>query len=142
MIVYCDTSALMKLFVNEKSSDTIRKACKAASHVAVSQIAWVEMCAALSLKQRTGQIDAETSARALTELKDEWNRYQRLGIDQELIAQAGNFAVQFGLRAYDSVQLATARFAHQQLGNNMVMCCFDSQLNVAAGKLGIRVLPT
>jgi predicted nucleic acid-binding protein len=130
----------MKLFIDEKSSKTVRKACKAASHVAVSQIAWVEMCGAISLKQRTGQIDAETSARALTELKDEWNRYQRLGIDQELIAQAGNFAVQFGLQAYDSVQLATARLAHQQLGNNMVMCCFDSQLNVAAGRLGIRVL--
>ena len=142
MIVYCDTSALMKLFVEEDFSNAVRKACKAASHVAVSQLAWVEMCAALSLKQRTGQIDAGTSARALAELKDEWNRYQKLGIDQELIARAGNFAMQFGLRAYDSVQLATARFAHLQLGSSMAMCCFDNQLNVAAGKLGIPVLPT
>lgn len=140
MIVYCDTSALMKLFVQEKFSDVVRKTCKEASHVAVSQIAWVEMCAALALKQRTGQIDAETSARALVELKHEWSRYQKLGIDQELIAQAGSFAVQFGLRAYDSVQLATARMAHQQLGDAMAMCCFDNQLNVAARRLGISVL--
>jgi predicted nucleic acid-binding protein len=140
VIVYCDTSALVKLFVEEKFSDTVSKACEAASHVAVSQIAWVEMCAALSLKERTGQIDAETSERALVELRSEWSRYQKLGIDQELIAQAGDFAAQFGLRAYDSVQLATARFAHQHLGSNMAMCCFDNQLNVAAGKLGIPVL--
>lgn len=140
MIVYCDTLALIKLFVEEKFSDVVREACKAASHVVVSQIAWVEMCAALSLTQRTGQIDAETSERALAELKDEWNRYQKLGIDQELIAQAGNFAVQFGLRAYGSVQLATARFAHEPLGSSMMICCFNNQLNVAAGKLGIPVL--
>ncbi len=140
MIVYCDTSALMKLFVNEPSSDAVRKVCKAASHVVVSQIAWVEMCAALALKQRTRQIDVETATRAITELKDEWNRYQKLGVDQELIAQAGNFAMQFGLRAYDSLQLATARALHQQLGRNMALCCFDNQLNGAAGKLGIPVL--
>ncbi len=142
MIFYCDTSALVKLFVEEKFSDTVRNACEAASHVAVSQIAWVEMCAALSLKQRTGQIDAETSERALVELRSEWNRYQKLGIDQGLIAQAGSFAVQFGLRAYDSVQLATARVAHQQLGSSMAMCSFDNQLNMAAGKLGIPVFQT
>ena len=140
MIVYCDTSALVKLFVLEASSDAVRKTCKAASHVVVSHITWVEMCAAFALKQRTGQIDAETTARALTELRDEWNRYQKLGLDQDLITQAGSFAQQFGLRAYDSVQLASARALHQQLGRNMALCCFDQQINAAAGKLGIAVV--
>lgn len=139
MIVFCDTSALVKLFVTEASSDAVRKTCKAASHVVVSHITWVEMCAAFALKQRTGQIDAQTSEQALTELRDEWNRYQKLGIDQELITQAGSFAQQFGLRAYDSVQLASARALHLQLGRNMVVCCFDQQINAAAQKLGITV---
>ena len=140
MIVYCDTPALTKLFVEKKFGDAVRKACMKASHMAVSQIPWVEICAALSLKQSTGQIDAATSERALVELRSEWSRYQKLRIDQELIAQACNFAAHFGLRAYDSVQRARARFAHQQLGSSMAMCCFDNQLNVAPGKLRIPVL--
>lgn len=130
----------MKLFVDEKFSAMVRKACKSATYVAVSQITWVEMFAALSLKQRTGHIDSAVSDRTLSEVRDEWNRYQKLGIDQALIVQAGNFAQQFGLRAYDSVQLATARAIHQQLGSSMAMCCFDQQLNAAAGKLGIPVM--
>ncbi len=53
MICFSDTSALMKLFVQEQQSDVVRDAVRLAVQVVVSQITWVEMCAALALKQRT-----------------------------------------------------------------------------------------
>lgn len=140
MILFFDTSALMKLYAQEQHSDWTRRQVVSSSHCAVSQITWVEMCAALALKARTQQIQAAVADAAMGRLKSEWPIYTRLALDHALLNTAGEFAIQFGLRAYDSVQLATARLAHQQLGGSMAMCCFDNQLNRAAEKLGIPLL--
>src|ERR1035437_5083272 len=98
----------MKLFIEEQHSDTIRCASESSALIIVSQVTWVEICAALALKQRTRQIDAPQAAKALQELRVEWVRYNKLAIDQSLINAAGELALTFGLRAYDSLQLATA----------------------------------
>jgi hypothetical protein len=45
-----------------------------------------------------------------------------------------------GLRAYDSVQLASAWRAFQQIGNALTFCSFDKQLNRAASDLGLTVI--
>lgn len=141
MILYFDTSALMKLFVDERHSDTMRSTSLASTRLIVSQLTWAEMCAGMSLKQRTGQVEAQLAATALQELREQWPRYYRLGIDGNLVATAGELALRFGLRAYDSVQLASAQRAHEQLGTNLTFCCFDQQLNAAASALAITVLP-
>jgi predicted nucleic acid-binding protein len=53
--------------------------------------------------------------------------------------EAGELALRFGLRAYDSVQLASAQRVHRHLGSNLTFCCFDKQLNAAATILSIKV---
>lgn len=140
MILFCDTSALMKLFVEEQHSDTVCRATESAALIAVSQLTWVEMCAALSLKQRTRQIDAPQAVLALQELREEWVRYTKLAVDQALVSAAAELAQSFGLRAYDSLQLASAQRTHSQTGNTLTFACFDKQLNAAAVALGIRTL--
>jgi len=140
MICYSDTSALMKLFVQEQQSDVVSDAVRLAAQVVVSQITWVEMCAALALKQRTRQIDAPQAIQALKELRQEWGRYNRLAVDDAIITSAGELAQTFGLRAYDSLQLASAQRIFSQAGAAMTFCCFDKQLNSAASALGISVL--
>ncbi len=140
MIVFCDTSALMKLYAAEVHSDWTRQQVKAASHCVVSQITWVEMCAAFALKQRTQQVSASESKSALKRLQAEWPIYVRTGLDVALMGIAGELALRFGLRAYDSVQLASAHHGHAQMGHAMYFCCFDKQLNAAAKTLAIPLL--
>lgn len=140
MIVFCDTSALMKLYAAELHSDWMRQQVTAASHCVVSQITWVEMCAALALKQRTQQVRAGECESALKRLRAEWPMYVRTGLDVALFSSAGELALRFGLRAYDSVQLASAQQARAQLGDTMGFCCFDKQLNAAAKALGMSLL--
>lgn len=110
----------MTLFVAENQSDATHHAASAASQVVVSQLAWVEMCAGLSLKQRTHQIDAQVATEALNELRAEWPRYGKLAVHQDLIDTAADLALRLGLRACDSVQLASAQRVHQQAGNAML----------------------
>ena len=132
----------MKLFVQEQHSASMQAAFQSASRIAVSQLTWVEMCAALALKQRTRQIDAPQAAQALQELRQEWGGYSQLAVDSVLITSAGDLAQTFGLRAYDSLQLASGLRVHSLAGAAMAFCCFDKQLNAAAVALGIATLTT
>jgi len=130
----------MKLYALDVHSNWVRQQVRSASHCVVSQITWVEMCAALALKQRTQQINARQCKAALKRLQAEWPIFVRTGLDAAVFGLAGELALQYGLRAYDSVQLASARHAHSQLGDAMAFCCFDKQLNAAATDAGIALL--
>ena len=140
MIIYCDTSALMKLFVTEEHSDSVQKLASKSTRLVVSQLSWPEMCAGLGLKQRTQQVDAQIAANALNQLHVEWARYLKLAVDEDLMIEAGKLSLRFGLRAYDSVQLASVQQVHRQLGSNLAFCCFDRQLTTAATELGVQVM--
>ena len=120
MILFCDTSALMKLYAQEQSSDWTRMQVESAQTCIVSQVTWVEMCSALSLKGRTNQLTQPQITSALERLKLEWPGYVRL--------------------ALDNLQLASAQRAHSQAGNTLAFACFDKQLNAAAIALGIKTL--
>jgi predicted nucleic acid-binding protein len=140
VILFCDTSALMKLYAQEQHSDWTRQQVLSANQCIVSQITWVEMCAALALKGRTKQLTQPQIDVAMQRLRDEWPGYSQLGIDNLLVNAAGELAQTFGLRAYDSLQLASAQRAHSQTGNTLAFACFEKQLNAAAVALGIATL--
>ncbi len=140
MILFCDTSALMKLYAQEDHSERMRDLVKRASTTLVSLLTWVEMHAAFGRKQRTQQSSQSQTAAGLRRLREEWDNFTRIGVDAQLITDAGEFALRFGLRAYDSVQLASAQRAQRQLSSGMMFCCFDRQLNSAATSLAMPVL--
>lgn len=142
MILFCDTSALMKAYANEINSPEVRAWLDAAAGRFVSLLAWTEMCAAFGLKERTLQITHDESAAGLRRFKSEWGGFTNVQIDRELVQQAGELALSFGLRAYDSVHLASVQRVQRQLGSNLAFCCFDKQLDAAAQALGIKVINT
>lgn len=129
----------MKAYANEQHSHEVRAGLKKASHCYVSLITWVEMHAAFALKERTSQITQAEVRAGLVRLTNEWSSFNKLTIGTELVQDASELAVRFGLRAYDSVQLASVQGIHRQLGSNLVFCCFDKQLNAAATALGIAL---
>ena len=140
MILFCDTSALMKLYAHEAKSNEVRAAVKQATSTLVSMITWVEIHAAFSLKQRTQQVTQAQVVAGLARLREEWDNFTRTGVDVALMIDAGQLALRYGLRAYDSIQLASAHRAYQQIGAALTFLCFDKQLNTAASGLGIQVL--
>ena len=140
MILYLDTSALVKLFIDEQHSDLVRRWAEDSAKVVVSELTWTETCAALALKRRTGQLTVAQVDATLAELSMNWPRYQRLGTDAALFAEAGDLALRLDLRAYDSVQLASAWRAFGVIGPALQFCCFDRKLNTAAQGLGLPVM--
>jgi len=50
VILYCDTSALIKLLILEPQSDLMQAVCNRAEAIAVGRITWVEAMAGLAQK--------------------------------------------------------------------------------------------
>lgn len=137
MILFCDTSALVKLYISEAHSDTVRAGVTEAEAVAVCRIAWAEAHAALSRRAREMPQDAGVIEKAKQALARDWPRYLIMEIDQTLMELAGDYADTFALRAYDSVQLAAAFQVNRIAQMPVCFACFDLRLNKAAKVLGL-----
>ncbi len=140
MILYLDTSALFKLYVDEAGSNAVHGAVAAAETVAVCRITWAEAMSALARRGREVPVDLEALEQARQALRTDWPHFLVLDVSQPLVEQAGEFADTFALRAYDSVQLASAYLTQQRVQQPVTFACFDRRLNKAARILGLTVL--
>ncbi len=140
MILFCDTSALVKLYIVEEASDVLKARLREAEAVAVCRIAWVEAHAALSRRARESPEDAASIDEAKALLAADWPRLVVMEIDQALVERAGEFADTFALRGYDSIQLAAAFEVSRISQATVCFACFDVRLNKAAKVLGMKDL--
>ena len=140
MILFCDTSALLKLYIAEPQSDTLKARVLEAEAVAVCRIAWAEAHAALSRRAREVPEDATVIEQAKAALTTDWPRFVVLEIDQPLVECAGEYADTFALRGYDSIQLAAAFEAGRISQTQILFACSDTRLNKAAKLLGMMCL--
>ena len=140
MILFCDTSALVKLYVREEATDTVTGQVMASDVVAVCRIAWVEMMSALARRSREHARDAAALAQARERFAADWPQYLTVEINQGLVELAGEYADAFALRAYDSVQLAAAQTLNRELPGKVSFACFDGRLVNAARVLGVALV--
>lgn len=140
MILYCDTSALVKLYIVEADSDRVKKRLAEAEAVAVCRIAWAEAHAAFSRRAREVPDDTAVIDQAKDALAADWQRFVIMEIDQSLVERAGSYADTFALRGYDSVQLAAASELARISQSPTLFACFDARLNKAAKILGMSGL--
>jgi predicted nucleic acid-binding protein len=140
MILFCDTSALLKLYIAEEGSAELKVLMQEAEAVAVCRIAWAEAFAALSRRAREVPEDALVIEQAKAALAVDWPRFVVLEIDQPLVELAGEYADTFALRGYDSIQLAAAFETGSISQTPIFFACYDIRLNKAAKLLGMSCL--
>jgi predicted nucleic acid-binding protein len=138
LILFCDTSALIKLYIREDFTDTMLAAAGAASATAVCRIAWAEVMAALARRSRENSTDAGAIDTVRCRLRNDWSDYAIIEVTQALVELAGDYADTFALRGYDSVQLAAARTLHEASREQVQFACFDRRLQNAARVLGLE----
>jgi len=141
VILYFDTSALIKRYLREPESLVVREAAATAAACVVCRIAWAEAMAVFARRQREMPADAAALERACRQLRADWPRFQIVEVTQTLVELAGDLADAFELRGYDSVHLAAAKTLHDASGGQVRFACFDARLQKAAKVLGMHVLP-
>ncbi len=138
MILFCDTSALVKIYVAESGSMEVRKLVADSEAVAACRIAWAEAHAALARRVREVPADAEAVDKARRGIARDWPRYLLVEISQDVVERAAEYAETFALRGYDSVQLAAAHTLALKGGQPVSFACFDDRLNKAAKVLAMQ----
>ena len=139
MILFLDTSALVKLYVEDADSDTVRRWVEAADDVACQWLAYVEARSAFAAKHRLGELSGVALTGCKEELERDWTRYHRIAVTPSLLRRAGALSEQLGVRACDSVHLAGAEHLQSALGLPVTFGSLDRQQVGAAARLGLLI---
>jgi uncharacterized protein len=139
VILYLDTSAVVKLYAIEPGGTKTHWLVSAASLVVSSLITYVETRSALARKYHSGEIVVAAFETAKAEFEADWRIFSKIAPDSAIVRRAGDLAEQFRLRAYDSVHLATAELVFLETRAELRFACFDAALNRAASSLGLAV---
>lgn len=79
MVIYLDTSALLKLYVEEEGRELALAAVEESERVATSTVAYAEARAALARRLREGDFTGEEHREVISDLNEDWRTYDRLG---------------------------------------------------------------
>lgn len=140
MILYLDTSALVKLYAEEEGSGLVRQGVRDSDLIATSLMSYAETRSALARKSRSQEISRPVFGKCKGEFDRDWLRLHRLPVDEPLVRRAGELAEEHGLRALDALHLATADSLQAALRDGVTFACFDDALNAAAEARGFALL--
>ena len=137
MIVYADTSSIVKLYVDEPGRQVVRSLFERSAAIFTSGVAYPEAHAALARRRREGSMAARDFASAKRDFESEWTRFVSLSPGPEICHDAGNLAERYGLRGFDSIHLASFGAVLRGLEgrDDVEFSSFDETLNAAAQRL-------
>jgi len=141
MILYLDTSALVKKYFKEKNSSEVIDAWKSSLAISTSAVAFAELLAAVYRKaseMRTKKFNIETVVRLFQE---DWSTFIIVEVDNRLNETIHKVIARHGLRGFDAIHLAAALTIGSAVTEKFLFACYDERLRRAAQTEGMETLP-
>jgi predicted nucleic acid-binding protein len=132
MILYLDTSSLVKLYVEEDESSKVDALVRSSEVTATSLVAYAEARAAFARRFREKAFTPDEHVRIKEFFDKDWNSYLILSVTGDMIRLAGDLAEKHALRGFDSIHLASALTLRRELSTPIVFSCFDDNLQKAS----------
>jgi predicted nucleic acid-binding protein len=137
LILYLDTSALVKLYVEEPGSDEVGARVERASAVVTARIAYAEARAAFARHRREGGLTGAELRRVVQQLDHEWSTYGIVDAGENVVRGTGALAERHALRGFDALHLASA-LELRRAGGEIAFMSFDARLTNAARRERLR----
>jgi predicted nucleic acid-binding protein len=137
MVIYLDTSALIKLYVEEESREIVEEAVVAAA-IVTSTITYAEARSGLARRLREGDFTDSAYREIIDKLDEDWLTFDRLEVSNTVSRHAGHLAETFALRGYDAIHLASALHLAERF-EDLGFLAFDQRLVKAAMEAGVPV---
>jgi len=143
VILFFDTSALVKFFHREEGTDVVTSLITdPGNRVWVSELARLEFVCALHRRYRMKEIDEDQLLRALDGFSSEFSRFNTSKIGTAVLHEAetlvNRLGKSMGLRALDAIHLATFSLFNQL--EEMPFVATDEILLSAARSIRARVI--
>jgi predicted nucleic acid-binding protein len=132
MILYLDTSALVKLYIEESGSRDVKTAVGKARIVSTSRVAYVEARAGIARKYREGELSKEEHDQVVEDLIRDWNNYFIVEVSESVAKLGGTLTERQSLRGFDAIHLASALLLQNRTHLDVSFSCFDERLKAAA----------
>lgn len=137
MIVYADSSCVVKAYVEEAESEEVRRLLAMPNRVATSLVCYTEVRAALARAERQRRLAPGAFNEAKITFEHDWRVFDKSGVDVALVRFAGDLTEQHGLRGFDAIHLASALTLQRELGEPVFFSAFDDRLVEAALDSGL-----
>ena len=138
MILYLDTSSLVKLYVEEDHSPNVHKWVTDAEIVATSRVAYPEMMSALARRHHQGDLNSDDMKKVTSSFKKQWTHVAVIDLNEK---RAGELAISHRLRGFDAVHLEAALAIRDENHNiEIIFSAFDNRLNEAALNEGLKLM--
>ena len=131
MILFLDTSALVKMYVQEIHSAAVLSAVASADDVAVSQLTLAEATSAFAYRVQQGAISVADEAKIFRQLLEDWETFDCVDTTVSIAKEASILVRSKGLRGADAIQLATAAWVSREQ-RFVQFLAFDEKLIEAA----------
>jgi predicted nucleic acid-binding protein len=141
MILYLDTSALLKKYFQETGSDEIIARWKEATGIVTSSVAYAEALASIHRKKREVEFNNDRFEKILHLFRRDWNSFIRVEVTDELNDWIDKMVAHYPLRGFDTIHLASALIVHERLPEKFLFACYDNKLLQAAQLAGLKTLP-
>lgn len=138
MIGYFDSSALVKLVVEEAGSAQAGALWNGADAVLSSRVAHAEVRAAMAAARRAGRLTASQLGDAKDAWATVWDALRVVEVSVDVGALAGELAEEHALSGFDAVHLASAA---QLAVDGVVVATWDTRLHAGARDLDLATLP-
>jgi len=137
-VVYFDSSALVKLLVQEAGSDLAAQLWDGCDAAVASRLAYPEVRAALAAAGRNHDLDVGGVASAERAWEEYWPATRPVELTRAVERQAGQLAAQYALRGADAVHLASALALSDP---ELILAAWDRRLRAGASAAGLAIAP-
>ncbi len=141
MILYLDTSALVKRYFYEKYSDDVISRWKSATQIVTSFAAYTETMASMYRKKRESDLADTLICKIADSFHQDWESFIRVEVNDKLNGYIDRVVEKYPLRGFDAIHLASAIVIHERLPEDFVFACFDNRLARAAKSEGLETFP-
>ena len=139
MTRYFDASALVKRYVRESGSLTVRRLL-ASDVAATSRLSEIEVSSGVIRRAREGTLSARTRNLILAALHHDIPALAIVEVTPEVSVEARHLLLRHVLRAGDAVHLASGLYLQRQLARPVPFVAFDTRLLQAARAEGLPVI--
>ncbi len=137
-VVYFDSSAFVKLVVDEDGSDLAAALWDGCDAAVSSRLAHPEVRAALAAAGRARRLDPADQVRAEAAWQDHWSATRPVELTDVVTTHAGELAARHSLGGADAVHLASLLAVGTA---DTLFAVWDRRLRAGAREAGVRLAP-
>jgi predicted nucleic acid-binding protein len=141
LIIYLDTSTLLKQYIQEAGSEEVEKLLASADGTGTNLLTYVEMASAISRAVRMKLVSADESRTTWEDFLVDWELLVRLDISGQITKRGAALVWEHGLRGYDAMHLSSALAWQDAIDTPVTVATYDRDLWSTARKAGMDVWP-